>query len=90
MDGPFSSASRSWDAVRSSRGLLTSKVGDPAPDFQLQATDGKTYTLADFQGKQAVVLALVPQGVHPWLHHGMQIAGRTWGYDQEITRSCIL
>ena len=37
------------------------KVGDPAPDFRLQATDGKTYTLADFQGKQAVVLAWFPK-----------------------------
>ena len=37
------------------------KVGDPAPDFQLQATDGKTYTLADFKGKQAVVLAWFPK-----------------------------
>src|SRR5678815_6125630 len=37
------------------------KVGDPAPDFTLQATDGKTYTLADFKGKQAVVLAWFPK-----------------------------
>jgi peroxiredoxin Q/BCP len=37
------------------------KVGDPAPDFKLQATDGKTYTLASFKGKQAVVLAWFPK-----------------------------
>jgi len=37
------------------------QVGDPAPDFQLQATDGKAYTLADFKGKQAVVLAWFPK-----------------------------
>lgn len=37
------------------------KVGDPAPDFTLQASDGKTYTLADFRGKQAVVLAWFPK-----------------------------
>ena len=46
------------------------KVGDPAPDFQLQATDGKTYTLADFKGKQAVVLAWFPKRLFeksPWL-----------------------
>jgi peroxiredoxin Q/BCP len=36
------------------------KVGDPAPDFSLQASDGKTYTLSDFKGKQAVVLAWFP------------------------------
>jgi peroxiredoxin Q/BCP len=37
------------------------KVGDPAPDFSLQASDGKTYTLSDFKGKQAVVLAWFPK-----------------------------
>src|SRR5262245_34615549 len=36
------------------------KGGDPAPDFTLQASDGKTYTLSSFKGKQAVVLAWFP------------------------------
>ena len=36
-------------------------VGDPAPDFTLAGTDGKTYHLADFKGKQAVVLAWFPR-----------------------------
>jgi thioredoxin-dependent peroxiredoxin len=36
-------------------------VGDPAPDFTLQASDGKTYTLSDFKGKQAVVIAWFPK-----------------------------
>ena len=36
------------------------KVGDDAPNFKLKATDGKTYNLADFKGKQAVVLAWFP------------------------------
>jgi len=36
-------------------------VGDAAPDFTLEATDGKTYHLADFNGKQAVVLAWFPK-----------------------------
>jgi peroxiredoxin Q/BCP len=36
------------------------KVGDPAPNFKLQASDGKTYQLSDFKGKQAVVLAWFP------------------------------
>jgi len=33
------------------------KVGDPAPSFSLQGSDGRTYRLADYKGKQAVVLA---------------------------------
>ncbi len=37
------------------------KVGDMAPDFRLQATDGKTYTLADFKGKEALVIAWFPK-----------------------------
>jgi len=36
------------------------KVGDKAPDFQLSASDGKTYKLSDYKGKQAVVLAWFP------------------------------
>ena len=37
------------------------KVGDAAPDFTLPASDGKTYKLSDFKGKQAVVLAWFPK-----------------------------
>jgi peroxiredoxin Q/BCP len=36
-------------------------VGDKAPDFKLAASDGKTYHLADFKGKKAVVLAWFPK-----------------------------
>ncbi len=37
------------------------KVGDMAPDFSLPASDGKTYKLADFRGKKAVVVAWFPK-----------------------------
>ena len=37
------------------------KVGDKAPDFKLVGSDGKTYALADFAGKKAVVLAWFPK-----------------------------
>jgi peroxiredoxin Q/BCP len=37
------------------------KVGDAAPDFTLPASDGKTYHLADFKGKKAVVVAWFPK-----------------------------
>lgn len=36
-------------------------VGDPAPDFAMMGSDGKEYRLADFRGKQAVVLAWFPR-----------------------------
>lgn len=35
-------------------------VGDPAPDFSLQGSDGKTYRLSDFKGRQAVAIAWFP------------------------------
>jgi peroxiredoxin Q/BCP len=37
------------------------KVGDKAPPFQLQGSDGKTYSLEDFKGKSAVVIAWFPK-----------------------------
>lgn len=37
------------------------KPGDKAPDFELKGSDGKTYRLADFKGKSAVVLAWFPK-----------------------------
>jgi thioredoxin-dependent peroxiredoxin len=36
-------------------------VGDPAPDFKLAASDGKTYQLSDFKGKKPVVIAWFPK-----------------------------
>ncbi len=37
------------------------KVGDAAPDFSLPGSDGKTYTLSQFKGKQPVVIAFFPK-----------------------------
>lgn len=37
------------------------EVGDMAPNFTLPGTDGKTYQLSDYKGKQAVVLAWFPK-----------------------------
>lgn len=37
------------------------KVGDKAPDFSLQGSDGKTYSLEQFRGKSAVVVAWFPK-----------------------------
>lgn len=36
-------------------------VGDKAPDFSLKGSDGKTYKLSDFEGKQAMVVAWYPK-----------------------------
>ncbi|GAB5414512.1 MAG: peroxiredoxin [Congregibacter sp.] len=36
-------------------------VGDMAPDFELQGSDGETYRLSDYRGKRAVVLAWFPR-----------------------------
>ena len=33
------------------------KPGDPAPDFALQSSDGRTIRLADYVGKKGFVLA---------------------------------
>lgn len=41
------------------------KPGDKAPDFKLVGSDGKTYRLADYRGKQAVVLAWFPKAFTP-------------------------
>ena len=37
------------------------QVGDMAPEFTLQASDGETYKLVDFRDKQAVVIAWYPR-----------------------------
>ena len=37
------------------------EVGEMAPNFELPGSDGQTYNLADYQGKQAVVLAWFPK-----------------------------
>lgn len=37
------------------------KPGDMAPDWMLQGSDGRSYRLSDFKGKQAVVVAWFPK-----------------------------
>jgi peroxiredoxin Q/BCP len=36
-------------------------VGDAAPAFSLEGSDGRMYELADFEGKKAVVVAWFPK-----------------------------
>jgi peroxiredoxin Q/BCP len=49
----------SLSVISAQAGALS--VGDPAPDFSLQASDGATYALADYKSKQAVVIAWFPK-----------------------------
>ncbi len=45
-------------AVPTARGL---EVGDRAPEFTLEGTDGKTYSLEQFRGERPVVIAWFPK-----------------------------
>ncbi len=42
-------------------GAADLKVGDAAPDFSLAGSDGKTYKLSSYKGRQAVVIAWFPK-----------------------------
>ena len=48
-------------AVATLAGAAELKEGDDAPNWELKGTDGKTYKLSDFKGKQAVVVAWYPK-----------------------------
>lgn len=48
-------------AVGRAQSAVELKVGDQAPNFSLRGSDGKTHTLAEYQGKSAVVLAWFPK-----------------------------
>lgn len=37
------------------------KVGDEAPQFELKGSDDKVHKLADYVGKQAIVIAWYPK-----------------------------
>ena len=37
------------------------QVGDPAPEFSLPGSDGRTYTLSQFRDKVFVVVAFFPK-----------------------------
>jgi peroxiredoxin Q/BCP len=47
-------------AAAGSAPMVELKVGDKAPNFKLQGTDGKTHDLSEYAGKKAVVVAWFP------------------------------
>jgi peroxiredoxin Q/BCP len=46
---------------RGGHSLIALRVGDPAPDFTLPASDGHEYTLSEFRGRRNVVIAWFPK-----------------------------
>lgn len=48
------------DGVSGTAAAKALSVGDPAPDFELAGSDGRIHRLADFKGRQAVVIAWFP------------------------------
>jgi peroxiredoxin Q/BCP len=48
-------------AAAAGGGAKAPDAGDPAPAFSLPGSDGKSYTLADFKGKETVVVAWFPK-----------------------------
>ncbi len=57
----FAAASALVLVVASPAARAELKVGDPAPPFSLPGSDGKTYSLDQFKGKSAVVVAWFPK-----------------------------
>lgn len=50
-----------WLAAAAALAAEAPQVGDMAPEFELEASDGNTYRLADYRGEKAVVLAWFPK-----------------------------
>jgi thioredoxin-dependent peroxiredoxin len=49
-----------WSLLGAACSAAELTIGDPAPAFALQGSDGKTHRLADYRG-QTVVLAWFPK-----------------------------
>ena len=58
------------------------KVGDDAPPFTLQGSDGNTHDLKDFRGKSAVVLAWFPKAFTP----GCTAQCKSYGRDADALK----
>jgi peroxiredoxin Q/BCP len=56
----FAQGAPAAPAAAGSAPMVELKVGDKAPNFKLQGTDGTTHNLSDYAGKRAVVVAWFP------------------------------
>ena len=65
------------------------KVGDQAPNFKLQATDGKTLQAVGLQREAGGRGRLVPEGVHARLHDRVQVARGERRQDQDVRRRLL-
>ena len=65
------------------------KVGDKAPAFSLQGSDGKTYSLDRLQGQEGRRHRLVPEGVHRRLHRRVQVDPREQRHAQAAERRLL-
>lgn len=52
-------------ALTAAVGAEEAKIGEQAPGLKLVGTDGKTYDIADFKGKKAIVVAWFPKADTP-------------------------
>jgi peroxiredoxin Q/BCP len=41
--------------------LAAPEIGDPAPDFSMQGSDGNTYSLQELVGNSGIVIAFFPK-----------------------------
>ena len=41
--------------------IAAPEIGDPAPDFSLQGSDGNTYSLEKLMGNRGIVIAFFPK-----------------------------
>ena len=52
--------SAAWLAMTVAASSQELVVGEPAPEFELMASDGREYSLTAFRGKQPVAIAFFP------------------------------
>jgi len=57
----FSTALLSFVSLLSVPAALSLEIGDPAPDFKLEGSDGRTHQLAEYLGDRPVVIAFFPK-----------------------------